>query len=235
MAGNIIPAIATANAMTASLCVLQSFHVLRNSLPTARMVYLSKSNPYSTTASGKLWAPNPQCPTCSVAMGHVYIDRKATVDDFVKEIVKQNLGYDDDFSIMTAAGVVYDPDMEDNLEKRLTEVGIIGDTFISIRDEGDDNPRVQLDLYVSEESVADDAKPVRLAENIDVPRRPKAEFAIRELNGNGSLNGSTLKRKRDDEADADTDSIKKAKMQENNSKDTPFVVDDDDAAAINLD
>jgi hypothetical protein len=38
MAGNIIPAIATTNAMTASLCVLQSFKVLQDDISRAKMV-----------------------------------------------------------------------------------------------------------------------------------------------------------------------------------------------------
>lgn len=38
MAGNIVPAIATTNAMTAGLCVLQAFQVMRDQLSKAKMV-----------------------------------------------------------------------------------------------------------------------------------------------------------------------------------------------------
>lgn len=38
MAGNIIPAIATTNAMTAGLCVLQAMKVLREDYDNAKMV-----------------------------------------------------------------------------------------------------------------------------------------------------------------------------------------------------
>jgi ubiquitin-like 1-activating enzyme E1 B len=42
MAGNIIPAIATTNAIVAGLCVLQASHVLRGELKKGRMVFISR-------------------------------------------------------------------------------------------------------------------------------------------------------------------------------------------------
>jgi ubiquitin-like 1-activating enzyme E1 B len=231
MAGNIIPAIATANAMTASLCVLQSFHVLRKSLPSARMIYLSTSNPKSATASGRLFAPNPKCPTCSVAMGQLYIDKeRATMNDLVEDVIKDALGYEGEFSILTAAGVVYDPDMEENLSMKLADLGITGETFLSIRDEEDDEPHVQLDLYVSEKPLSEDAKPVELAEKVDVPRKPKVEagidIAIRQANG--GTNGVGLKRDASLAGLDDGEARKKGKYDDAKSVETAIVIADDD-------
>ena len=45
MAGNIIPAIATTNAMTAGLCVLQSLKVFQNNLMQAKMVGTKQERP----------------------------------------------------------------------------------------------------------------------------------------------------------------------------------------------
>lgn len=42
MAGNIIPAIATTNAMTAALCVLQSLKVFQNDLMHTKMVRIEQ-------------------------------------------------------------------------------------------------------------------------------------------------------------------------------------------------
>jgi hypothetical protein len=67
MAGNIIPAIATTNAMTAGLCVLQSMKVFQNNLMQAKMVKIEQGCFINTKANsplkdlpGEIWCPCDQ-------------------------------------------------------------------------------------------------------------------------------------------------------------------------------
>ena len=93
--------------------------------------------------------PNPNCPVCSVAQGRLRIDpQRATVQDLVEDILRLQLGYGEEFSINNQLGTFYDPDLEDNLPKKLSELGIENDGFITIIDDDDDQPRVNLELVV---------------------------------------------------------------------------------------
>lgn len=147
MAGNIIPAIATTNAMTAGLCVLQAMKVLKDDYANAKMVFLERSGARAIN-SDSLKAPNPNCPVCSVAMGRVAIDpRRATLNDLVEDVLRSQLGYGEEFSISNELGTIYDPDLEDNLPKKLLDLGVKDESFLTVVDE-DDEPRVNLELIV---------------------------------------------------------------------------------------
>lgn len=145
MAGNIIPAIATTNAMTAGLCVLQAFKVLRNDLARAKTVFLERSGARAIN-SESLRPPNPYCPVCSVCHVRTTIDmERATLGDLVEIVLRAGLGYDEEFTINSDIGTIYDPDMEENLPKKLTELGVKPETFLTVIDD-EDEPRQNLQI-----------------------------------------------------------------------------------------
>ncbi|GKZ96177.1 E1 ubiquitin-activating protein uba2 [Aspergillus niger] len=177
MAGNIIPAIATTNAMTASLCVLQAYKVLRGEYDQAKMVFLERSGVRAIN-SDSLQPPNPNCPVCSVTHARLKIDpQRATLDNLVQDILRSQLGYGEEFSINTELGTIYDPDLEDNLPKKLTDLGVKNESFITVIDEEDDQPRVNLELIVlatdSSQSSTEAEKPASLESVPDIPHKPK--------------------------------------------------------------
>lgn len=159
------------------------------------------------------------------------------MNDLVQGVIMDALGYEGEFSILTAAGVVYDPDLDENLSMKLVDLGITGDTFLSIRDEEDENPRVQLDLYVSEKSFPEGVTPVELAQKVDVPRKPKVDagidIAIRQAHG--STNGVGLKRDASLAGLEDGESRKKGKFEAAKSVETAIVIDDADDREITID
>lgn len=75
---------------------------------------------------------------------------RATVKDLV-EVLQSQLSYGEEFSLSNDVGTFYDPDLEDNLPKKLTELGVKNEGLITIIDE-DDEPRVNIQLLVLAET-----------------------------------------------------------------------------------
>lgn len=149
MAGNIIPAIATTNANTAALCVLQGFKVMQNNLQKAKMVFLTKSTDRMIMAVA-LSPPKPDCAICGTAQGTLVANtNKMTIEELIEQLLKTKLSYTDEISITTDEGIIYDPDMEENLSKTLSELGAKHNTFITVRDEEDENTKVNLVLSIT--------------------------------------------------------------------------------------
>ena len=76
---------------------------------------------------------------------------RATLNDLVEDVLKLQLGYGDEFSVNNEVGTLYDPELDDNLSKTFSELGIIGDSFLTIIDDDDENPRVNLTLAIAEQ------------------------------------------------------------------------------------
>lgn len=163
MAGNIIPAIATTNAMTAGLCVLQAFKVLRGDYFRAKMLFLEMSGARALNSEPPR-PPNPDCAVCGVATAIVDVDpERATLNDLVDGVLKSELGYGEEMTIMNEVGPIYDPDMEDMLPKRFEDLGVGDESFLTVIDDEEENPRVNLQLAVSSKTIPEDRPPVVLA------------------------------------------------------------------------
>ncbi|KAF2763647.1 hypothetical protein EJ03DRAFT_332559 [Teratosphaeria nubilosa] len=263
MAGNIIPAIATSNALTASLCVLESFKILRsqpqqqnglsrpttnNHLPTAtqssvggrdegtlggsKMVFLNSRSTERMVTTQSLGAPNPDCPVCSPVYAKLLLptDSSATLHELVL-LLKENMGYED-FSITTDVGVIYDPDLEDNLSKHLKEY-VKENSFITVTDDSDE-PKVDLVLSAIFRPAGDGATThLRIAPMpIHLPVKPK-KAAAPAADGEGTveaLDADNVGVKRKREAEDEVENAKKKARP--STADDVLVVEDDGAILL---
>ncbi|KAI9772184.1 MAG: E1 ubiquitin-activating protein uba2 [Candelina submexicana] len=243
MAGNIIPAIATTNAMTAGLCVLQAFKVMRDNLQNAKMVFLERSA-VRVLNYDTLRLPKPDCPVCGVTQSTLVVDTaRATLNDLVEDLLRLQLGYGEEFSVNSEVGTLYDVELEDNLPKKFTDLGIKGDSFLTVVDEDEENPRVNLVLAITEQSIPVPSKPIVVPKPLNVARKPRptdGPQAESPSNGVSQGNGFDKRRKRslEDVGRDDAEFLKRAKVLEppmNSKEDNGVIPDDHTDGAILID
>ncbi|KAF8066921.1 hypothetical protein FPV67DRAFT_1670389 [Lyophyllum atratum] len=133
MAGNIIPAIATTNAIVSGLIVLQALHLLRRNHSALRNVHL-QYKPAVPLSTITLSRPNPACGICRDTYALVRCDpSRALLGDVIKGI----LGEDGqrEVSVYEDKRVLSDPDWDDNLERTLESLNVTRGNFLTIVDE----------------------------------------------------------------------------------------------------
>ncbi|KAI4687527.1 uncharacterized protein J4E88_003117 [Alternaria novae-zelandiae] len=247
MAGNIIPAIATTNAMTASLCVLQAFKVMRDQLDKAKMVFLTRSTE-RVISSESLRPPNPHCATCGVCYATLHVDTpRAKLSDLINMVLKEKLGYGEEFSVKRDSDILYDMDEDIHLDKTFEELNLKNDTFLTVSDDSEEDARVDLVLCIIHTEFTENANPLRLPDEIKIPTKPKAPAP--ETNGhatvngtvaNGVTNGSTngAAKRTASQAGLEDDFVrKKGKVMEESQKkdDGHITIEDDKDGAIVID
>lgn len=96
--------------------------------------------------------PKPNCSVCGVTQSRIVVDpSRATLNDLVEDVLKLQLGYGGEFSVNNEVGTLYDPELDDNLSKKFSDLGIKADSFLTIIDDDDESPRVNLSLSISEQ------------------------------------------------------------------------------------
>jgi ubiquitin-like 1-activating enzyme E1 B len=93
--------------------------------------------------------PNPNCAVCSQSSANLQVDRqRATMRDLVDVILREKLGYGEELSIRRDSTILFDPDFEDNFSKTFAQLELQAGQVLTVADEEQDNPRVDLSLIL---------------------------------------------------------------------------------------
>ena len=204
-------------------------------------MFLTRSEARACTTDS-LRPPNPDCPVCGVAQSRLVIDpARATLNDLVDDVLRQQLGYGDEITVNNEIGTVYDPDLDDNLPKKFAELGIKNESFLTIIDDNEE-PRVNLLLSISEKSLPEDGRPVLLTSKPEIARKHKPPPMV-EVNGapNGRLPSPAspvAKRKRaadDEEGLEEVVAKKRVTLSGSGPEEDTIVLDDTGDGTIVID
>lgn len=230
MAGNIIPAIATTNAIIAGLAVLQSLKLLRGPEHYAEAVPVFNTvgnTDRRLTSEGKHAPPNPTCPVCSVPFTQVTVNPEHSKLGDLVDRLKDAAGYTDEMTLTTGdARIVYDPELEDNLAKSFRELDIGGGMFLTVTDDREEDAKVDLVLSVKESEIEE---LVLLTEKLDIPNKP---VRLAEPPQETESVKTGVKRKADIAELPNESPKKKGKAVDNRDDDEVIMVEDPSDGAI---
>lgn len=153
MAGNIIPAIASTNAIIAGAQVFQLLQTLRHAWKDSRFVSLNKMNSARLVTSSTCGKPNPECGVCQDDYARATINvEKITLGQFKEAILQSRddggLGYQvEGLEIFESLRLLADEDFDDNLQQTLKALGIEYGKIITCVDE--DGVRANLHVMVT--------------------------------------------------------------------------------------
>lgn len=151
MAGNIIPAIATTNAIISGLIVLQALHLLRKSHDALRNVFL-QFKPTVPLSTVNMCPPDPGCGVCRDTYTNVLCDpARVTLGALVDGILGSGDGDGTgkrEVSVYEDKRVLSDPDWDDNLDRTLESLNVTRGKFLMIVDEDEEWGTIAVGLGV---------------------------------------------------------------------------------------
>ena len=153
MAGNIIPAIASTNAIIAGAQVFQLLQALRHAWNDARFVSLNKMNSTRLMTSFACGKPNVECGVCQDDYIRAGLDVESTTLGQLKQAVigareDGGLGFTvEGLELFESSRLLADEDFDDNLQSTLQALGIREGMTITCVDE--DGIRANLNVVVA--------------------------------------------------------------------------------------
>ncbi|KAB0796474.1 hypothetical protein PPYR_10535 [Photinus pyralis] len=143
IAGNIIPAIATTNAMIAGLVVLIAFRVLAEDYEECQSIYLRQKSVHSNIILAPDFFIDKANPNCYVCAEQPYVSvyvnvEEMTVKEFESEVLKKTLNMIAPDVILDGKGVFVisseEGETEINNDKKLSALGIVDGSILKADD-----------------------------------------------------------------------------------------------------
>lgn len=140
MAGNIIPAIATTNAIIAGIIVLQALQLLRKNYAGLRNVHLQRKPEVPLNAC-TVGLPFSGCGVCRDTYVELPCDPdRVTLSEAINGLLGSGSGEDPgtgqrDVAVYEDKRLLADPDFDDNLDRSLASLGVTHGKFLTIVDE----------------------------------------------------------------------------------------------------
>lgn len=144
IAGNIIPAVASTNAVVSGMGVVEALKIASRMYEDLRSVNIWRDSSRALLGD-RLAPPSSECPVSGIARTTLTAPGETTLGLVIDEVLKGKLGYDE-VGLVTDK-LIYDPDFEDNVERNIKELKLL-DSFVTVID--DEDRRINLELYIAE-------------------------------------------------------------------------------------
>ncbi|KAI7901416.1 uncharacterized protein BX663DRAFT_514346 [Cokeromyces recurvatus] len=158
MAGNIIPAIATTNAVIAGFVIMKAYGILRGNIKDIPRTYLTTGSRLVQEANVQ---PNPNCGVCKSRGSTALVNfEKTTLNDLINQVIllKQEKGgaemNKDELSVLQGSKLIYDAFEEEVqlADKPLHEIGLYPGSILRFQDDETDVDLI-LETILSEKRV----------------------------------------------------------------------------------
>ncbi|KAG7205366.1 hypothetical protein KM043_007366 [Ampulex compressa] len=255
MAGNIIPAIATTNAIIAGLVVLHAFRILENNFKACRSVYLRlKMNHRNQllVPEKNLNPPNPKCYVCAPTPQAVLaVDTaKMTIKELDETVLKNRLNMIAPDVMIDGTGTVVisseEGETEQNNNKILEELGIKDGTILKVDDFQQNYSLTVTVVYRERPSVKDespdflilaDENDLKPKEDIDTPSTSNGQMdtanddnvMVVETEATIPTYADVVKKRKTEAPEGDA-VCKKRKIEANNAYDDVCIIENNTKA-----